>query len=260
MRTFARALLAALLLIALGLALLFLSLPARGQTAASAPAPGFRCAPKTLITPNACGTPFRHVVEPQGQCEVWWSPQQGANGWTWNIDRRCCLTKYCGLPDVDAGAVVRRIATHASGVLQGMREEAARLSIKPANPQEAYKFALLHWKACEDARVNVALMVEPAASAPAPPAAWCGAAPTPPAPPPWVATYAVKPNLAAADQTRPVLALAADGTLGTKVLARAQPGTDCDTRLPIRQSVGTDLYATPLGRPAGEVALCAKKP
>jgi hypothetical protein len=249
----------AIAVVALALLGLSLSLPARGQ-AASAPSPSFRCAPKTLIPPNACGTPYRHVVEPQGQCEVWWSPEPTPTGPAWNIDRRCCLTRYCGLPDIDAGAIVRRIATHASGVLVGMNEEASRLGIKPANEQERYEYALLRWKACEDARINVAIMVEPAASAPIVPDGWCGAAPMPPAPPPWVATYAVKPNPSAADLTRPIVALLADGTLGSKVLGRATPGTDCDTRQPVRQSSGTDLYATPNGRPPGEVALCAKKP
>jgi hypothetical protein len=211
----------ALAIVALVVAVAFGSGEARAQ-ASSAPTGPWRCAPKTALSPTACGTPYRYVLEAEGECEVWWSMDSPTS---WNIERRCCLHKYCGANAIDPGAIVRRIASHASGVLVAINEEARRMSVKPANAQESYDYALLRWKACEDARINVALMILPAASAPTLPAAWCGPAPTPPAPAPALSPYVVTP--AGVALTRPAYPVLA-GKRSTTATGSAVPGQPCD--------------------------------
>lgn len=80
-----------------------------------------------------------------------------------------------------------------------------------------------------------------------------------PAPLPAV-TYRVKRNPQAADGSRPVVELKADGTIGRTLSGRAAAGAPCDTSKPTRGSTGADLYATPEGRAAREVSVCEKVP
>ena len=221
MRSFLIGVVSAIALVLAGLFVLFLFVAhpyARAQTAsapASSPWTPYRCAPKTSLSPTACGTPYRDVRTEFGQCEVWWSQDAPA---TWNIERRCCLTKYCGTTG-DPIAAAKAIANHASGVVAGINEALIRWGVMPATPLEAYQWAKLKWDACEDARTNVALMVQPAASAPVPPADWCGPQPVPAAPPaPSTTTYAVTGTQAFplnADGSRSFVPIAAKPMLGS---------------------------------------------
>lgn len=269
MRAFARGLLAALAVIGIGLALLFLALPARAQLLLADGTVNGTCGPAPRVPPLPVPAP---VIPPQADL-----PAQAT------VTAAAGIPTPASLPAQIGGTGTRAVIDlNAKGVAIGwwlpqvgsvkLYLYAVTWSHLAANPGLAARLVLLAAAPSRDSATVAAIGTAYAptlhimdmcdvwsplvatlnASKPAPL--------DPNTPPPWVATHAVKPNPSAADLTRPVLALAADGTLGAKVLGRAQPGTDCDTRLPTRPSLGTDLYATPVGRASGEVALCAKKP
>ena len=217
----------------------------------SAAAAQFRCPPKTTLSPTACGTPYREVKTPEGECEVWWSPipaSASAPNGAWNIERRCCLNRYCRRADVDVMKLARQVASHASGVLVGMNEVMEQLKGVPTDPVEVYQFALLKWLACEDARTNVALMVTPAASAPTPAADWCGPRPTPP----------VSSTTERWTANGGTLYLTQDGRIRSVSVRTVPAGTVC-VHTGLRVVVGARIHMPIVGGSTTEVTWCERR-
>lgn len=224
-------------------AMIFGHQPAHAQT----PCPAVpACEPYTTLDRTKCGPELKGRTA-TGEWRGWWyatAPDKWCP-FTW-----VSLDKVAPKTLAQTLAVVDRIKA-ASSPTQGIMEAITAFGIKPApGSQDEIDFEMLRYAACQGLVAS-----PPTAQGWTPPGPKCVLKTLPPA-----ATHAVKPNPSATDGSRPVYRLNADGTLGGALTGRAAAGTDCDTSLPTRASTGTDLYATPIGRAAREVALCAKKP
>lgn len=213
---------------------------AHGQTPCPAtPA----CEPYTTLDRTQCGPELKGRTA-TGEWRGWWYAT-GPGKWcpfTW-----VSLDKVAPKTLADTLRVVDTIKA-ASSPTQGIMAAISAFGVKPApGSQDEIDLELLRYTACQ------ALVASPPS-----PQGW-----TAPGPkcvikvfPPPVVTHRVKPNVSAADGSRPVYRLNADGTLGGAIAGvRAAANTPCDVTLPTRPS-GADVYATPQGRAAREVSLC----
>lgn len=201
----------------------------------------FRCAPKTLLTPNAPGTIKVTGKDSTGKWTYFWCPSGTAGQYLLQV--HAVLNKYSNTV-ADPMALAWSIVD-APDLLAAVNSAVAGLAVQPvAGSQEDYEHRVLLRAACLAAARPPAEMLPAVKVSPA----LCPAAPVQPGPSPDVWRTPAAGN---------TLYVAAGGRLASKVSGRsAPPNALCNCAAPI--AVGTSTYCPLAAGAATEVTLCKK--